>query len=189
MHLLARVRLAVARHPWAYWLAVGAVAVAAALGVDHAMADVEAARRSWGQQQTVWVASSAIEPGQSIVSISQSVPLAVVPPGAVSVAPDGAIARQRLGPGEIITDVDLAAGGPAGLIPDGWIAFAVLAPVEHFAIGDSVRVFANDQSVAGGLVVDHGESDVMVAIPVEAAAAMAAGLLAGTVTIALAPGP
>ena len=189
MHLLARVRLAVARHPWAYWLAIAVVAGAVALGAARAMASVEAQRRSWGELQTVWVASAAIEPGQPIRADRREVPRAVAPPGAVSVAPGDVVARQRIGAGEIINAVDLAARGAAGLIPDGWVAFAVAAPVEHFAPGDHLRVYSGDRLVAAGVVVDFDESGLMVAIPVEAAPVMATGLLADSVTIALTPGP
>lgn len=189
MHLLARARLALARHPWAYWLAIGVVAGAVALGTTRAMAGVEAQRRSWGEQQTVWVASVAIEPGQPIHADRQEVPSAVVPSDAVRVAPGDAVARQRVGAGEIITAVDLAVRGPASLIPDGWVAFPVAASVDHFGTGDHLRVYSGDRFVATGVVVDHAESELMVAIPVDAAPAMATALLADSVTIALTPGP
>ena len=189
MHLLARIRLTVARHPWAYWLAISVVAGAVALGTARAVAGVEAQRRSWGEQQTVWVAKAAIEPGQPIRADRQQVPRAVVPPGAVLVAPVDVVARQRIGAGETINAVDLAASGSAALIPDGWVAFAVAASVDHFAPGDHLRVYSGDRFVATGVVVDHDESELMVAIPVEAAPAMATGLLADSVTIALTAGP
>jgi hypothetical protein len=189
MHLLARVRLALARHPWAYWVVIAVVAGAVSLGAAGAMASVESQRRSWGEQQTVWVASAAIEPGQPIRAHRREVPRAVVPTDAVGVAPGDAIARQRIGVGEIITNVDLAGRGPASLIPDGWVAFAVTAAVEHFAPGDHLRVYWGDRFVAAGMVIDHDDSKLMVAIPIDAAPTMATALLADSVTIALTPGP
>jgi hypothetical protein len=187
VHLLARVRLTMARHPSIYWLVIAVVAGTVAIGTARALAGVDAQRRSWGQQATVWVASAAIEPGQPIHSDRRQVPRALVPPGAVEVAPDDVVARQRIGSGEIINEVDVATPGPAGLIPDGWAAFAVPAPVEHLTGGDHVRVYAVDQFVAVGVVVEVSDSESMVAIPVEAAPAMATALLADTVTIALTP--
>ena len=189
MHVLAWVRLMVARHPWTYWFVIAVVAGAVGLGTARALAGVDAARRSWGEPEPVWMASAAIEPGQPVVANRREVPRAVVPAGAVSVPPNDAVARQRIGPGEIITDNDVAAGGSAGLVPDGWVAFAVPAAVEHFATGDHLSVFSGDQLVATGLVVDHGESELMVAIPAEAAPAMATALLADAVTLGLTPGP
>jgi hypothetical protein len=189
MHALAWVRLMVARHPWTYWLVIAVMAGAVGLGAAKALAGVDAARRSWGEQQTVWMASTATEPGQPIVAARRNVPRAVVPSAAVVEAPTGALARQHIGFGEIITDNDVAAVGSAGLVPDGWVAFPVPAAVEHFATGDHLNVYSGDQLVAAGVVVDHGESDLMVAIPADAAPVMASALLAGAVTLGLTPGP
>jgi hypothetical protein len=189
MHLFAWVRLMVARHPWTYWFVVAVVAGGAGFGVAQGMARVDAARRSWGESATVWVASAAIEPGQPIAADRRDVPRAVVPVGAVDEPPRDIAARQPIGPGEIITGSDVARGGTAGLVPDGWVAFAVPASVERFATGDHLNVYSGDQLVAAGLVVDHGESELMVAVPAEAAPAMATALLADAVTLGLTPGP
>ncbi len=189
MHVLARVRLMTARHPWIYWIVVLLVAAGVGLGTARAIADVEAARLSWGEQKTVWVASAAIEPGQPVIADRRDVPRAMAPVGALGTAPVDAVARQSIGPGEIITDVDIAAAGSAALVPEGWVAFVVAAPGKHFATGDRLRVYAGDQLVAAGLVVDSGESDLVVAIPETAAPMMATALLADAVTIGLTPGP
>jgi hypothetical protein len=178
----------VARHPSIYWLSITIVAGMVGLGAARALADVEAARRSWGEAQTVWMASAVIEPGQPISANGRSVPRALVPAGAVDSPPDGSIARQRVGPGEIVVDSDIFAEGSVGLIPDGWVAFAVTAPVVHFAVGAHVNVYSGDRFVAAGLTIDVGESDLMVAIPADAAPAMAAAVLADTATLALTPG-
>jgi hypothetical protein len=187
MHQLAWVRLMVARHPWIYWLSIAVVAGMAGLGAARALADVDTARRAWGEQQTVWTASAGIEPGQPISAEGRDVPLAVVPVGAVDSAPDGSIARQRIGPGEIVVDSDVSADGTVGLIPDGWVAFAVTAPVAHFAVGDHLDVYSGDQLVGAGMVVDVGEQDLMVAVPAAAAPAMATAVLTDSATLALTP--
>ena len=189
MHLLARIRLVMARHPWIYWAAIAVIAGAVAVGTARAMAGVDAQRRTWGEQTTVWVATAPIEPGQPIRSHRRLVPRAMVPAGAVEGAPDNTVARQRIGTGEIITDIDVTAPGPAGLIPDGWAAFAVPAAGTRWAIGDRVRVYAAGQFVAAGMVVDASDSQAMVAIPVDAAPSLATALQADTVTIALTPAP
>jgi hypothetical protein len=187
MHLLARIRLMVARHPWIYWLTIAVVAGLVAVGVASALAGVETARRSWGQQSTVWMTTAAVAPGAPITATAHQVPDAVVPAGATGENPGGMIARQRLGPGEIVTTDDLSARGSAGLIPDGWAAFAVPASSTHFAAGDSLDVYSGDVFVAAGVVVDEGDAELMVAIPSTAAPALAAALLADSVTIALTP--
>ena len=62
-------------------------------------------------------------------------------------------------------------------------------PVAQLASGDHVRIYAADQFVAAGVVVDDGDSASMVAIPIAAAPTMSTALLADTVTIALTPNP
>ena len=101
--------------------------------------------------------------------------------------PPDAIATQRVGAGEIITESDVSATGTAALVPDGWVAFVVPASVDHFAVGDHVDVYSVDQLIAAGLVVDIGESELMVAIPAASAPALSAALLADAVTLALTP--
>jgi hypothetical protein len=189
MHQLAWVRLMVARHPWIYWLTIAVLACAIAFSAARAVSGVEAARRSWGEQQTVWIATAATEPGHPIVASARNVPAAIVPVDAVRESPAGANARQHVGPGEIVTTSDITAQGSAGLIPDGWVAFAVTASVEHFATGDHLTVYSGDQFVAAGVVVDDGESQLMVAIPADAAPEMAAALLTDAITLGLTPAP
>ena len=189
MHQLAWIRLMVARHPSIYWLTVGVIAAAVALSTARAMERVDAARRSWGRQQTVWVASAAIEPGEPIRSATRVVPVAVVPVDAVRADPAGTAARQQVGPGEIITDSDVTTRGIVGLVPDGWVAFALQPSVGHYAVGDHLGVYAGGLLVGAGLVVDAADSALMVAVPAATASAMASAIFADAVTLALTPGP
>ncbi|MEP7111710.1 MAG: hypothetical protein ABI862_00450 [Ilumatobacteraceae bacterium] len=189
MHQLAWVRLMVARHPSIYWLAIALIAAVVGLSAAKAMSSIDAARRSWGQQQTVWITTAAVEPGQPIVAEARDVPAAVVPVDAVLVSPGGVVARQRIGAGEMISDADIAVGGSAGLIPEGWVAFAVPGTVAHFSTDDHLSVYSADQFIATGVVIADGDVDVMVAIPADAAPTMAAALLADAVILALTPGP
>ncbi len=189
MHTLAWVRLMVARHPWIYWFVVALVAGSVGLGTARSLARVEAARLSWGEQKTVWVASAAIEPGQPVTADRRSVPRAMAPVSAISTAPVDAVARQQIAAGEIITVADITSSGSAGLVPDGWVALVVPSPGGHFTVGDHLRIYAGDQPVAAGLVVDGGESELMVAVPEAAAPVLATALLADAVTIGLSPGP
>lgn len=188
MHQLAWVRLMVARHPSIYWLAIALIAAVVGLSAARAMFSIDTARRSWGQQQTVWIVTGALEPGQPIIAEARDVPVAVVPAGAVVTSPEGAVARQRIGAGEMITDLDIALGGSAGLIPEGWVAFAVPTAVEHFSTGDHLSVYSADQFVADGVVVADGDADVMVAVPADSAPTMAAALLADAITLGLTSG-
>ena len=187
MHILARVRSIVARHPWMYWLAVATLAAIVAIGVVHGMARVDAARRSWGTQHAVWTTTGDVEPGQPIAAELREIPTAVVPAGAVDASPVGALATQHIAAGEIVTTVDVALDGAAGLIPEGWVAFAVPESVAHFSVGDHVDVYTSDRLISNGVVVEVSDSDAMVAISAGAAPAMATALQADAVTIALTP--
>jgi hypothetical protein len=179
----------VARHPWVYWLVVALVAGSVGLGTARALAGVEAARRSWGEQETVWVASTAIDPGQPLTADRRSVPRAMAPSSAISTVPVDAVARQHISAGEIVTVADIAAGGSAGLVPDGWVALVVPSPGGHFTIGDHLHVYSGDRLVVAALVVDVGESDLMVAVPEADAPVLATALLADAVVVGLSPGP
>jgi hypothetical protein len=95
------------------------------------------------------------------------------------------MATQHGSAGEFVTGADVARPGPAGLIPEGWVAFAIPESVEHLATGDHVDVYTADRLISDGVVVDVGESDVMVAITADAAPGMATALQAGAVTLAL----
>jgi hypothetical protein len=185
VHILPRVRMIVARHPWLYWLVVATLAAVVAMGATRAMAGVDAARRSWGTQRTVWTAAGEVEPGQPITAERREVPTAVVPSGAVETSPVGAVATQHIAAGQIVNDHDVTFDGPAGLIPDDSVAFAVPESVAHFSVGDHVNVYTTDRFISDGVVVDAGDSDVMVAIDTDAAPAMASALQAGAVTLAL----
>jgi hypothetical protein len=189
LHQLAWVRLMVARHPWIYWLSIIALAGVIGLGVARAVSRVDAERRSWGDQHEVWVASATIDPGEAIVAERRDVPVAVVPDGAVTLAPTGSVARQHIELGEIVTRPDVTAQGSAALVPDDWVAFSVTASGEHLAAGDHLDVFSGDQLIAAGSVVAIGDADVMVAVPATAAPAMAGALLANAVTLALTSTP
>jgi hypothetical protein len=150
---------------------------------------IDAARRSWGRQQTVWVASAAIEPGTPIRSATRLMPSAVVPADAVVSDPAGTLARQHVGPGEIITGADITTRGTAGLVPSGWVAFALPPAVGQFGVGDHLDVYAGGQLASAGLVVGDSDAGLMVAVPPDSAPAIATAILTDTVTLALTPGP
>lgn len=182
MHLLATTRHVLARHPWLYWLAVAALAAGAGSAVVGATADVDAARRSWGVEQTVLVAVADIAPGDPVaVGVEQRpLPAAMVPPAALAAVDDTATARQHVRAGEIVVDRDVApVGGPQPLIPEGWQAVAVAEPVPTgVAVGDHVAaasggiVLADDGVVVAQLGGDGGPA-VLVAFPADAAAQVA----------------
>lgn len=169
MALMPRVRRVIARRPWIHWAVVGALAVGVTASVADAMAAVDAERAAWGRSVTVWVATHEVVAGQPIVADSREVPAAVRPPGAVD-DPGGAIARQAVGRGEIVTDLDLVDDGP-GLAPAGWL----VAPVRESlasgaAIGERVSVVSDGFVLADEAVVVGSVGDAtLVAAPPDVA--------------------
>ena len=189
MHQLAWVRLMVARHPWTYWLvdrrARRCRRYSARLGqwpesMQHADRGANSSRCGLRRSQS--------NPDNRSPLNAVMVPLAVVPASCRARHTERMqLPDNVLGAGEIVTDSDVSASGTAALVPDGWVAFVVPASVDHFAVGDHLNVYSVDQLVAAGLVVDVGESELMVAIPAASAPALSAALLADAVTLGLTP--
>jgi hypothetical protein len=141
---------------------------------------VERARLAWGRAAPVLVASSRVEPGDDLAALVevQQLPEPVLPPTALATLPPGAVARQRVDPGEVITDADVGNGtGMRALVPDGWLGVAVVEAVPSgAAVGDGVVVASAGVELAtDAVVVGVGLDVVHVAVPAELAATVAAG--------------
>ncbi len=124
------IRLALARRPWIRWLAIGAAAITAGWLVLGQLQDVEAARRSWTEQRTVFVAAHDHAPGDVLVVHERRLPEAAAPASALDESPAGSITRQRVAAGEVITSTDIAEGmGPAAAADDGEVVVAISDPL------------------------------------------------------------
>ena len=137
MHVAARARLVLARRPWIYWSLVACLAAAAALMIHAQVAALDRARVQWGATGTVLVADRAAGPGDPVAWRTVELPLAALPPGAIERWPEGGRLRQRIGEGEVLTEVDLATGsGPAGLADAGTVVVALSDPLSRsIAVG------------------------------------------------------
>lgn len=166
-----RVRRLLARRPWIYWLLVALVVTGLAVRVGAYVASVEAARHAWGSTSAVYVATADIEPGAPVAAERREVPAAMLP---VRPAAEigGAVARQRISAGEIVTVADVVAdSGPLALVPPGFLAVPVIeSPVSGAAVGDRVQV-ATDGVVlsADAIVVGHSPDATLVAVPADEA--------------------
>ncbi len=193
--VVARLRWHAARRPWIARLLVAGFALVAAAGVVRAQQRADAARDAWGEPIHVVVATSDIAPGEPLAGAVESRPRPqpLVPPAALHETPEGAVARQRIGAGEIVVAVDVAApGGPAALIPDGSRAVAIAVarsarpPV---AVGDGVAVVAGAAELSGGVVIGVDDDQVVVAVPAERSAEVAGAAATGEATIVWEPEP
>lgn len=174
MRLFPRLRLLLARRPWMYWSAVCVLALLIGASAASTLAGVDTQRRSWGQTAQVVVANAPITTGMALNPLvrTTAMPIAMVPASAVRELPPGAIALQRIAAGEIVVTGDISlAGGPAALLPVGWLAITVETPdTGLFQLGDHLVVFAFGQVVAdSAVVVSVGENIVMIGVANEVA--------------------
>ncbi|MDP2289557.1 MAG: hypothetical protein Q8M22_00110 [Actinomycetota bacterium] len=185
MSLLPRVRLALARRPWLYWLCVGVCAAVVWFSVAAAQARVVAARDSWGATRTVWVASGEVGAGEAVVARPREYPVAMVPAAALTSLTADAVAARSIGAGEVLVADDLAGDS---LAPPGWVVFAVPADAAPtLAVLDRVVVFGSGHRWCDGVVVASAEIEtevVEVAVASECAADLSAQLALGAVTLA-----
>jgi len=170
------------------------IAVLAAGAVRQRVADIDEARRGWGETRSVLVAREDARPGQAIDAEVRDVPAAIVPlaalPGAA--ANDALIARQGVSTGEIVTAADVGRSGyegAAALLPDGWAAVPVVeSPPLGAAIGDRVRVVGDGIVLAPeAIVVDYHDDVTLIAVPVDVAPTVAAGAESGGLAVLLLP--
>lgn len=189
--LMVTARRILVRHPWLYWLIVAAVATGFGLSQRGRSQAIDTERDAWGETVEVVIAVSQHAPGDIIDGETRAVPRAVVPASAVD-ADDAvaSVARQRIGPGEIVTVDDIApAVGPTALAPDGW----VVVPVEESTpagadIGESVLVVSDGFVIAAdAMVVGSVDRTMLVAVPLDQAAIIPAASAAAGVTLVRRP--
>lgn len=124
------IRLALARRPWIRWLVVGATALGVGVLVLGQLRAVDDARRAWTDQRSVLVAARDHEPGDVLVVETRRLPVAAVPESALDIEQIGAVARQRVGAGEVVTAFDVTTGvGPASIAEGGDVVVAISDPL------------------------------------------------------------
>lgn len=134
------IRLALARRPWIRWLTVVAAAALAGWLILGQLQRVEDARQAWTEQRTVIVAAGDHAPGDLLDVEQRRLPAGAIPEAAVDDVEIGALARQRVSDGEVITVDDVTAGaGPAAAADDGEVVVAVTDPL-LLAAGSSLSV-------------------------------------------------
>ena len=198
-----RARLAIARHPLLYWaLVASAAALSAGLVLDRA-SDADAARRRWGHDRPVAVATVDLPAGRTVGPADVHIerwPLAIGPRDALGTVAPGTVVASAIGAGEPFVPGRLGRpeGGPvAAVLAAGRRAVTVPVgdtppPVEP---GDRVDL------VAGGLaldaqvvardaqVVQTQERAVVVAVDAAELEAVAGALVNGTVVVAVSGDP
>lgn len=177
-------RRVIARRPWVYWFAVGALAAWAYAAVGEHTAAADRSRADWDATRPVLVATADLRPGEPLAGAVavDDWPRALAPPGALSELPDGAVARQHAAAGDPLSTADVTATtGPLALVPDGWVVAPVVeSPASGAAAGDRVQVASEGVVLARAArvvgFVDQGMSDpvTLVATPPDVAALLPA---------------
>lgn len=190
MHVAARVRLTLARRPWAYWSIVAALAAVPALGVHGHLVRLDEARRSWDETRPVLVATTALGPGDPILAHAVELPAALLPEGALEALPTDARLRQRVADGEVLTELDIAdRRGPASLADAGTVVVALADPLSRdVAIGLEVHVAADGVVLARtATIVDVVDEIVFVAVDAGDGALVAAAAQQGIASLLYLP--
>lgn len=191
MRWLSRWRWLLARRPWIRWILVAASAGVAALAVTAEVDALHRARNRWGTTVEVLVATRALSPGDVLDGAVErrSYPVVLAPATAVRSAAAGAVAVERVAPGEVLVDSDLAmASGPLALLPVGWLAVAVTDAglASWVQPGDAAVVLADGQTAAQhAVVLSRTDTEVVVGVPAGDAAIVADAASRGVAVIAV----
>lgn len=190
MHVVARARLFLASHRWAYWAIVAAIAAFVALAAHAQFAALDEARAQWDNTQQVLVADIDLNPGDPLELSSIELPLVAVPSSAVAALPDGAQLRQRVAAGEVLVATDLTqVPGPAARAAPGAVVVGLTDPLSRdVSVGLAVQVSADGIVLApDATVVEVVDDVVFVAVGEQEAPAVAAAAHAGLASLLYLP--
>jgi hypothetical protein len=136
------------------------------------------------------VAERALHPGDTIAVRRVDLPVAALPPGALEELPDRAALSQRIGIGEVLTDIDITTRpGPAARANPGTVVLAVPDPLSRASfVGLRVIVAAEGQVLSWtATIVEVDDGVSFVAVPEADAASVAAATQAGSTTLLYVP--
>jgi hypothetical protein len=204
MRWTVKLRVMIARRPWILWITSGLVVALVAAYLYGGRAALDRERRTWGQTSAVWVVTAPVAAGTPLSEAAvrrRDLPVAALPADAVT--HDGAGVDRRpativraLGPGDIVTERDLATGDARfALVPEGHAVVAVPAPdpPPPALVGDPVQVAVDVDglvhAVNGRLIaVDAGGWSVALTPPDAALVATStAGSLSAATIVLCAP--
>ena len=186
MLLLSRLRLALARRPWLYWLFVTCCAAIVWSTLSANQAKLDNQRQRWGETRRVWIAAVDIAPGDVVRGVARDYPIAMVTSSAISEQPLGVIATTSIAAGEVLVVADIDETSD-GFLPPDWVVFALSndhTPSLHQ--GDAVAVFGGGQRWCDGVVIAirDDNDDVDIGVPPTCADAVSVQVAAGTLVLA-----
>jgi hypothetical protein len=189
-----RVRLELARRPWAHRTLVGGAALVAAWLAHGHMASIDRERARWGASVEVYVAASDLAAGSAASTAVELLrrPAAMVPVDALGadrpLGPEATVRRQ-VGAGEILTVHDVADDDrPGTLAPPGSLVVPVAEAVTSGAgPGSEVVVAVDGLALASGVVVGSAGATLLVAVPASSAPAVAMASATATAVLLVVP--
>lgn len=183
MLLLPRLRLALARRPWLYWLFVACCAAIVWSTLSSAQSRLDEQRHQWSETRRVWVAVGDIAPGDEIRSVARDYPVAMVSASAINAQPVDARATAAIAAGEVLVASDVAATDR--WLPADWVVFALASDNTPALLqGGGVAIFGSGQRWCDGVVVTVGEDNVEVGVPRECADTVSAQIASGSIVLA-----
>lgn len=184
MLLLPRLRLALARRPWIYWVFVAGCSAIVWSTLTTSQAELADQRRRWGETRRVWVAAVDIGPGDLVRSVARDYPIAMVATSAIADEPVDIFATTSIAAGEVLVESDVN-GTTDDLLPHEWVVFALErdgTPALH--PGSNVAVFGSGQRWCDGVVVAVYDDSVEVAVPPTCADAVSVQVAGGMIVLA-----
>jgi flagella basal body P-ring formation protein FlgA len=174
---------------------IAVVAVSLSLGVFTSSLVVSAQRNKsqWTKYQTVLVTRSAIRAGESLTANNTTltrVPNVFVPHQPLTALPRSGTARVALSPNTIVSAGLSLSDDTSIAIPEGWrgVAMPRDLPAPPLSAGDVVDVVSTALTIAAGAIVVgvSAKSGVTIAVPAEAAPAVATAFRLGEASLVLA---
>lgn len=187
MLLVSRLRLAMARRPWIYWLFVACCAALIWSLLASAQRGLDRERQRWGTTQRVFVATVDLAIGDRVQAEARDYPLAMLPQSAIAVLPDGTLAARSISAGEVIVEAAVGDDPDSGL-PHDWVTFAVdRGHTPTLSAYDPVALFGLGERWCDGLVVGLADDVVDIAVPPSCAGAISSQVAAGELVIGRLP--
>ena len=183
MLLLPRLRFALARRPWIYWLFVAACAALVWSTLASAQERLDKQRQQWGETRRVWVAAADTSAGDFVRVVARDYPVAMVPASAITDEPVDATATSAIAAGEVLVSADVSSNERS--LPADWVVFALAtggAPT--LRRGDQVAIFGSGQRWCDGVVVALADDAIEVGVPPECADAVSAQAALDAVVLA-----
>lgn len=159
----------------------------------HFFMSAHDSKKKWSAYQTVLVTKSAVRAGELLTNINTTrvqVPTVFVPRQPLAAVPRNGTARVALSPNTIVSVSLTLSDGTSIAIPEGWRGVAMPRDLSAppLSAGDVVDIVSTDFTIApGALVIGvSSTSGITIAVPAEAAPAVATAFRLGEASLVLA---